>query len=159
MAGVAVNNRLRDTAKQLMDHNRLIVLGNRVKGLLNDVAAECIHGKIQCVASNSFSNLDDLLWSTMLEATLDKEVAKAVNHQRVGLGHNGLDNIILLLSCPNLEFLLKKDGRLLVIVANNLIDNVFPVAVDGAVKKTAIVQRLSGWEKGLTLHSNCVLRS
>lgn len=134
MAGVAVNNCLGNAAKQLMDHNRLIVLGNRVKGFLNDVAAECIHGEIQCVASNSFSNLDNLLWSTMFEATLDKEVAKAVNHQRVGLSDNGLDNIILLLSSPNLELLLKKDGCLLIIIANNLIDNILPVAVDGTVK-------------------------
>ena len=134
MAGVAVDNCLGDAAKQLMDHNRLVVLGNRVKGLLNDVAAECIHGEIQCVAANSLSNLDNLLWSTMFEATLDKEVAKAINHQRVGLSDNGLDNIILLLSSPNLELLLKKDRCLLIIIANNLIDNVLPVAVDGAVK-------------------------
>jgi hypothetical protein len=117
-----------------VNHNRLIVLGNRIKCLLNDVTAECIHGKIQCVASDSFSYLDNLLWSTMLEAALDKEIAKAIDHQWIGLSDNGLNNIIFLLSRPNFELLLKEDRCLLVIIANNLIDNVLPVAVDGAVK-------------------------
>lgn len=134
MAGVAVNNGLGDAAKQLVDHDSLVVLRNRIKGFLNDVAAECIHGEIQCIASNSFGNLDNLLWSTVFEATLNKEVAKAINHQGVGLSNNGLDNIVLLLGGTNLEFLLKKDRCLLIIIANNLIDNVLPVAIDCAVK-------------------------
>lgn len=75
----------------------------------------------------------------MLEAALDKEIAKAINHKRIGLGDDGFDNLILLLRSSHLEFLLKEDGRLLVIVADNLVDNVLPVAVDVAIEETAVV--------------------
>ena len=43
MACVAVNNSLRDATEKLVDHNCLVVLGNRVKSLLDDMAAESVH--------------------------------------------------------------------------------------------------------------------
>lgn len=90
----------------------------------------------------------------MLEATLNQEVSEAIDHQWIGLSDDRLNNVILLLGCTNLELLLQEDGGLLIIVANDLVDNVLPVAIDGAVKKTAIVERLSGWQIGLAFGSN-----
>ena len=43
VASVAVNNRLRDAAKKLVDHGGLVILGDTVESLLNDVAAKWIH--------------------------------------------------------------------------------------------------------------------
>jgi hypothetical protein len=43
---------------------------------------------------------------------------------------------------------------LLIIAANNLVNDVLPVAVDGAVKKAAIVEGLSSWQKSLAFGSN-----
>jgi hypothetical protein len=42
----------------------------------------------------------------------------------------------------------------LIIIANNLVNNVLPVAVDGAVKKTAIVEGFSGWKISLAFGGN-----
>ena len=80
----------------------------------------------------------------MLEATLNQKIAKAINHERIGLSNNGFDDIILLLCSTNFELLLEENRSLLVIIANNLVDNVLPVAVDSAVKEAAIVERLRG---------------
>ena len=154
MTSVSMNNSLRNATKKLMNHDSLVVFRNRIKCLLNDMATESIHGEVQSVASNGFSNLDDLFRSSMLEATLNQEVSEAIDHQWIGLSDDRLNNVILLLGCTNLELLLQEDGGLLIIVANDLVDNVLPVAIDGAVKKTAIVERLSGWQIGLAFGSN-----
>jgi hypothetical protein len=42
----------------------------------------------------------------------------------------------------------------LIIVANDLVNDVLPVAVDCAVKETAVVERLGGWQISLALSSN-----
>jgi hypothetical protein len=67
-----MDDSLWDTTKKLMNHDGLVILWNRVKCLLNDVAAERIHGKVQGVASDGLSNLDDLFGSSVLEAALDQ---------------------------------------------------------------------------------------
>lgn len=134
MTSVAVNNRLRDPSQQLVDHDRLVVLRDGVKRLLHHMAAKRIHREVEGIAADGLRNFDDLLRCAVLEAALDQKVTKAVNHQRIGLGHNGFDDVILLLGSPNLEFLLQEDGSLLVIVANNLVNNVLPVAADVAVE-------------------------
>src|ERR1700692_1567555 len=103
-----------------MNHDGLIVLWNRVKCLLDDVTAKCIHGKVQGVASDGFSNLDDLFRSAMLKAALNQEVTEAIYHQRICLSNDGFNNVVLLLCGANLELLLKEDRCLLIIVANNL---------------------------------------
>lgn len=61
------------------------------------MASKRIHREAESVTTNGFSNLDNLLWRSMLEATLDQKVAKAIDHQRIGLGSNRLDNVILLI--------------------------------------------------------------
>lgn len=53
-----------------------------------------------------------------------------------------MDDIELLLYRADLELLLEKDGCLLVVVANNLVDDELPVATHVAVEEAAIVQRL-----------------
>jgi hypothetical protein len=85
VASIAMDDGLRDTAKELMDHNGLVVLGDRVKGLLNHMTAKGIHGEVQGIASNGLSNLDDLFRSTMFEATLDQEIAEAVDLDSVSI--------------------------------------------------------------------------
>lgn len=154
MTGITVDDRLGDATEKLVDHDGLVVLWDRVECLLDNVASKRIHRQIQSVATNRFGNFDDLLRGTVLEATLDKKVAKAVDHERIGLGNNSLHNLILLLGCAHFELLLKKNRCLLVIVAHNFVDDILPVAVDVAVEKTTVVQRLSGWKVGLTFGSN-----
>src|SRR5690242_12678749 len=44
MTSVTMNDSLRDTTKEFVNHDGLIVLWDRVKSLLNDVAAKCVHG-------------------------------------------------------------------------------------------------------------------
>lgn len=144
MASVAVNNCLGNPPQQLMDHDRLVVLGNRIECLLHHVATKRIHRQVECIAADGLGNLDDLLWSTVFKTALNQEVAKPVDHQRVGLRNNGLNNVVLLLGSSNLQLLLQEDGGLLVIVADNLVNDVLPVASDIAVKQAAIVQRLRG---------------
>ena len=90
----------------------------------------------------------------MLEATLDQEVSEAVDHQWIGLSNDCLNDVILLVRSTHLELLLQEYRSLLIIVTNDLVNNVLPVAVDCAVKKTAIVEWLSGRQIGLTFSSN-----
>lgn len=80
----------------------------------------------------------------MLEASLDQEVAEAIDHQGIGLCDNSFNDFILLLRCADLELLLKEDRSLLIIVADNLVNDVFPVAVNGTVKETTVVERFGG---------------
>lgn len=142
MARIAVNHSLRDPPQKLVDHDRLVLLRDGVECLLNDVAAERVHRKTESIASDGLCNFDDLLRSAMLKAALDEEVSETIDHQGIGLGDDRFDNVILLLGRANLELLLEEDGCLLVIVANNLVDDVLPVAVDIAVKEATVVKRL-----------------
>lgn len=84
----------------------------------------------------------------MLEATLDEEIAEAVDHKRIRLVDDSVDDLKLLVGCGDLELLLKEDGGLLIVVADNLVDDVLPVAAHATVEKAAIVQRLGSVEVG-----------
>lgn len=154
VAGISMNDRLGNTTKEFVDHDSLVILRNRIECLLDDVAAKWIHRQVESIATDGFSDLDDLLRGSMFEAPLDKKVAKTVDHEWIGLGNNSLNDIELLLWCSHLELLLKKDRCLLVIIADNLVNNVLPVAVDAAVEETAVVQGLSGRQIGLSLGSD-----
>jgi hypothetical protein len=90
----------------------------------------------------------------VLKASLNEEVSKAIDHQRVGLRHNGFNNVVLLLGRADLELLLQENGRLLVVVADDLVYDVFPVAVDIAVKETTIVEGFGRGQVRLSLGSN-----
>jgi len=157
MASITVNNSLWNTTKEFMDHDCLVIFRNRIESLLNDVAAESIHRQVQSVASNGLSDLDDLFRSSVLEAALNQEVTKAIDHQWISLCDNSLNYIILLLSSANFELLLEKDGSLLIIIADDLIDNILPVAIDGSIKKTTVVKRFSGWQIGLTFRGSSLV--
>jgi hypothetical protein len=89
----------------------------------------------------------------VLKATLHEEVAKAVDHQRMGLKNDRIHNLVLLIGRTDLKLLLQKDGSLLVVVANNLVHNVLPVAVDVAVQQATVVERFSGGNVGRTLNN------
>ena len=80
----------------------------------------------------------------MLEAALDEEVAKSVDHEWVGLTDNCFNDFVFLLSCSDLELLLKENGRLLIIAADNLIHDVFPITRDILIKKASVIERLMG---------------
>jgi hypothetical protein len=45
----------------------------------------------------------------------------------------------------------------LIIIADDLIDNILPVAIDGTIKKTTVVKRFSGWQIGLTLRGSSLV--
>ena len=153
MTGIAMDDSVRDTSKKLADHIGLVALWDRVESLLDDVAAEGVHAESDDIAMNSLCDSNDLVRGAMLEAALDKEVAEAVDHQRVCLVDDGLDDLELLLSCANLELLLQEYGSLLIIVADDLVDDVLPVAGDRLVKETAIVHGLKRCDIGLAVGS------
>ena len=153
MTSIAMDDSVGNASKKLSDHVSLVALWNGVKSLLDDVAAESVHTEGYDVAMYGFCDSDDLVRCAVLEATLNEEVAEAVDHQRVCLVDDGLNNLKLLLSCAHLELLLQEDGRLLIIVAHNLVNNILPVAGDGLVKETAIVHRLKRCDIGLTIAS------
>lgn len=90
----------------------------------------------------------------MLEASLDQEVSEAIDHERVSLSNNGLDNLVFLLRSSDLEFLLEENGGLLVVVADDLVDNVLPVAIDVTIEETTIIEGLGGGQICLSFGSN-----
>jgi len=134
MARITMDDCFWDSAKKFMYHDSLVIFGNRIKSLLNNMTAKRIHREIKCVAANSFSDFDHLLRCPMLKATLNKKVTETINHQWICLSNNSFYDIIFLLSSADLELLLKKYGSLLIVVADNLVDNIFPVTIDGTVK-------------------------
>lgn len=127
MTSVSVDDGIWNAAKQFPNHISFMAFWNRVKGFLYDMAAEWVHAEGDDIAVYSISNSNDLVGRAMLETSLNEKVTEAVDHQRVCLVDNGFDDLELLLSCANLEFLLKEDGGLLIVVADDLVDNVFPV--------------------------------
>ena len=99
---------------------------------------------------NSVGDRHDLIGCAMFEATLNEKVAKSVDHEWIRLVDNGFNNLKLLLSCADLQFLLKEYGSLLIIATNNLVHDVFPVAGHRLVKKTTIVHWFEWCDVGLT---------
>lgn len=117
-----------------MHHDCFVVFGDRIKSLLYHMASKWIHGEVESVSADSFSNFDDLFRSTMLKAALNKKISKSVHHQWVRLGDNGFDNFVLLLWGAHFQLLLQENGSLLVIIADNLVNDVLLVAVDVAIE-------------------------
>ena len=109
MTSITMDDGVRDPAKKFPNHVSFVAFWNRVEAFLDDVAAKRVHAKSNHIATNSVCDSNDLVWCAMLEATLYKEVAEAVDHQRVCLIDDRLNNFELLLSCANLELLLQED--------------------------------------------------
>jgi hypothetical protein len=151
MASIAVDDSFRDAAEKLVDHDGLVLLRHAVKRLLNDVASERVHAEVQSVTTNSLCNGHHLLRRAMLEAALDQEVTETVDHEWIGLVDDGLHDVKLLLWRAKFQLLLKEDGSLLVIAANNLVDDVAPVAAHVTIKQAAIVEWLDGAHVGWSL--------
>jgi hypothetical protein len=142
MAGITVNDCLRNSTEEFMNHNSLVVLRDAVERFLNHMTAESIHGQIQGIATNRLCNFDYLFRGAIFETPLNEEVAKAIDHQWISLGNNGLYNVILLLRSTDLQLLLEEYGCLLIVVAHNFIHDILPVAVNCTVKEATIVQWL-----------------
>jgi len=142
VAGIAVDDSLGDTSEELVDHRRLVFLGDTIEGLLNDVAAERVHTQGECITANRTSNCNHLLRCAVLKAALNQEVSEAVDHQRIGLRDDRLDDVILLLWRADLQLLLQEDRRLLIVVTDDLVDDILPVAAHVTVQQTTVVHRL-----------------
>ena len=151
VAGIAVDDRLRDATQQLMDHDGLVLLGHTVESLLDNMASESIHAEVQGVATDRLGDGHNLLRRAMLEAALHQEVAETVDHERVSLLDDGLDDFELLLRSADLELLLEEDGSLLIIAADNLVDYVTPITTHVTVEEATIVERLHSAHVVLTL--------
>lgn len=150
MARIAVDDSLGNTTEQLVYHGCLVFLGYAVKGFLNNVATKSIHAERKRVTTNGLGNSDYLLMGTVLEAALDQEIAKAVDHQSVCLRNDCFDNLVLLLRGAYFELLLKKDGSLLIIIADDFVNDILPVAAHVAIQQPTVVHGL---------HRGNVLRS
>ena len=135
-----------------MHHHSLVFLRNAVESLLDHMATERVHTEVQRVAFDCIGDCNDLLRSPMLETTLNEKVAKAIDHQRIGLVHYSLNNIVFLLGSADLEFLLKEKRGLLVIVTDNLVHYILPVAGNILVQKSAVVEWFKWWN--MCLHSS-----
>ena len=133
VASITMDDRIRDTTQKLSNHVSLVLLRDRVESFLNHMTAESVHAQGENVSMNRVSNSHNLFGCTMLKAALNQEVPEAIDHQRVSLVDNGRNNLVLLLGSADLELLLQKDGGLLVIATDNLVDDVLPVASDALV--------------------------
>ena len=151
-----------------MNHGGFVLFGDSIESFLDDMATESIHAQGKNIATNSTGNCNDLSrvsqnsWytrcvingtylfrSTVLEAALNKKVAEAIDHKRICLSNDRLNDFEFLFHSANLELLLKKDRRLLIIVADNFVNDVLPVASDIAIKQTTVVQWLHRGDVGL----------
>lgn len=130
MASISMDDSVRNPSEELSDHVSLVTLGNRVESFLNNMTAKGVHAQRDDVTMYGVCDGNDLIGRAMLEASLNEEVTKTVDHERVGLIDDSLDDVKLLFSCANLQLLLQKDGSLLIIVAHNLVDNILPVTRD-----------------------------
>lgn len=152
MTCVTMDDGVRDAAKQFAHHVSLVILRDGIKCLLDDVTTERIHAQRDNISVNGIGNCDDLIWGAMLEAALNKEVAETIDHEGVSLIDNGFDDLELLLCSADLELLLEEDAGLLIIVTDNLVNNILPVAGHGFVKKTTVVHWFEWRYIGLPVH-------
>ena len=111
-----------------MGHNSLVVVRHNIKSFLDHMATKGVHAQTQSIATDGIADGEHLFWSPMFEAALDEEIPETVDHQRVGLGYDCLDYIELLLRSPYLELLLEEDRGLLIVIARDFVNDVFPVA-------------------------------
>ena len=86
----------------------------------------------------------------MLKATLDKKVAKPVDHQGISLGDDSFYDFVLLLDGTHFELLLQEDRSLLIVVTDNLVNDVLPVASHASVEEATIIEGLHGRDIGLS---------
>jgi hypothetical protein len=125
---------LGDPPKKLAHHCCLKILWDAVKCLLDDMATECIHAQCNSVTSDGVGNSLDLFRGAVLKASLDEKVSKSVNHKLISLSNDSIHDGMLLIGCTDLKLLLQKNGCLLIVIANNLIDDILPVAVHTSFK-------------------------
>ncbi len=128
MTSIAMDDCFWDTTKEFTNHVSFMGFRNRIKRLLDNMTTESIHAEGNNIALNTIGDRNDLIRCAVLEAALHQEVAEAVDHEWIRLVDNCINDLKLLFYSANLELLLEKDRSLLIIAANNLIDNVLPVA-------------------------------
>ena len=154
VAGVSVDDCLGTATEEFVHHECLVLLRHIVVGLLDNVAAERIHAQVESVAADGLSDGNHLFRHTVLKASLNQKVAKAIDHERTCLVNDGLYDVVLLFRCANLEFLLEKNRSLLIIAINDPVDDTFPVAIHLTRQKATIVDGLVGTDVG-HLHGLC----
>lgn len=146
-----MDNGFGNASKKFADHCSFEIFWNTIKGLLDNMTSKSIHAKTQCIPTNSTGNPINLFRGTVFKAALYKEISKPVDHQRISLRNDCINDGMLLFHCPNLEFLLEENGCLLVIVANNLVHNILPIAVDASLEQSPVIQGLHGGDICLLL--------
>jgi hypothetical protein len=70
------------------------------------MTTERIHAQGDDVAMDGVGDSDNLIRSAMLEASLHKDVAEAIDHKWVCLADYGLHDLVLLLCSADFELLL-----------------------------------------------------
>jgi hypothetical protein len=80
------------------------------------------------MASNCIGNSNDLLGASVFKTALDEKVAETVDHQRIRLADDRPNDVVFLFSRADFELLLQENGRLLIVVADYLVHDVFPIA-------------------------------
>lgn len=139
MASVAVDYRLGNPAEKFVDHQCFVFLWHAVEGFLDNMATKWIHAQGESVAPDGVGNGHDLLGGAMFKAALDEEITEPIYHERIRLASNRLDYIVFLFSCADFELLLEENGCLLVITADDLVNDVFPITRDVLVEETPVV--------------------
>lgn len=109
MTSISVYDCVRNSSEQLTNHVGFVALWNGIKCLLDDMTTERIHAQGYDIAMDGVSDSNDLIGRAMLEASLDEEVAKTIDHERVGLVNDGFDDFKLLFGSSNLQLLLQED--------------------------------------------------
>jgi hypothetical protein len=93
---------------------------------LNDVTTKHVHGQSDDVPEKGLDDPLDLVFGAILETPLDEKVAEAVDHEGVTLTDDGVDDLMFLDGCSELELLLEEEGSLLVALTDNLFNDVLP---------------------------------
>lgn len=78
------------------------------------------------IPEKGLDNTPDLVLCAVLETALDEKVAKPVDHEGMALTDDGVDDLVFLDGCSELEFLLEEEGGLLVALTHNLFNDVLP---------------------------------
>jgi hypothetical protein len=125
---------LRDAAKKLTHHDGLELFRYTIEGFLDYMASESVHAQCHSIATNRICNALDLLRGSVFETPLNEKVAETVDHQLISLSNNSINNRMFLLCSADFEFLLQKDRCLLIVIADNLVNNILPIAVDATFK-------------------------
>ena len=84
-----------------MRHDGLVIVRHDIEGLLYDMTTKRIHAQTQRIAADGVADSEDLLWCSVIKAALYQEITKAIDHQRISLSDDCLDDVEFLLRCSH----------------------------------------------------------